>query len=760
MKQMLFSIAGAMVASAVQAAVIVDDDFSTYADGDINGQGDWATSTNNAFVISGDEMTMAIDGGVLLLGGLNSMELQPGDSVTMTINHRYSIGSTYADANWGAWQFGIQNNDVPGGAGQTATGWVHWNGTASGTMRYFPKTDLWWDGGVFVGASAFSEMGCDPGGHDGPIEADSDSLQTVYTITKSDVSNMFAVAISFSNLTSTVSKNTSSNVERADVWSASNLYFFANCYAAVGNDCDVIIDSIKVETAEPSAAPTGVAAVWPGSNVIVSWDHMPGAATYDVYRSTTSGSYGAAIATGVTADSYIDTSVIDGTIYYYVVQANYYNGKSGDSTKVSPQKIYIGEAFADIEFTAAEGYVDGDLAGQQEWAALADSGSNAFNVITASELADSVSSYGNHDTVNGNAVYLNKLIRNNEDDALKGYIDVIVTAGTPAAGHTDFANQSIMTFGMTSSTTQNHPLWGGASLALFNLNVRSGGDLHILLEDPGTDDDSKRMARLTPGELGWDPKLGADRETDTIRIFFELRKTRDEGVYQAWASMSNLTTGASSENNTYTTVPYSLEAKDDLYNAEYGYFTCGIHPRALFEKTSETNGPVHTAIDRVNLSQTTNNLPVAAAPVFSSVVAADRTIILSWEDVLDSTCYDVLMTSGGEDYTVATNVQKEILGTVEFVDSPRWNFVTNTYTVRALFDSDVTPTSMDSDPTNAVPQSLVKIVDMDGSRAGLTDSTSSTFYLSRDGAVTNAVADISYLDRRGAVPMIANGEVS
>ncbi len=73
-----------------------------------------------------------------------------------------------------------------------------------------------------------------------------------------------------------------------------------------------------------TAAPTGLAATAGNGAVNLSWTAPSayGALSYNVYRSTTPGGEGgAALATGVTATTYADGSVTDGTTYYYEVTA-------------------------------------------------------------------------------------------------------------------------------------------------------------------------------------------------------------------------------------------------------------------------------------------------------------------------------------------------------------------------------------------------------------------------------------------------------
>ena len=83
------------------------------------------------------------------------------------------------------------------------------------------------------------------------------------------------------------------------------------------------------------AAPTGLVAT-PGSGTIVlNWNASPGASSYDIYRSTSSGGEGATpIQTGVTSTSFTDTSVTSGTTYYYEVTAVNLFGDSTDSSEV------------------------------------------------------------------------------------------------------------------------------------------------------------------------------------------------------------------------------------------------------------------------------------------------------------------------------------------------------------------------------------------------------------------------------------------
>ena len=81
------------------------------------------------------------------------------------------------------------------------------------------------------------------------------------------------------------------------------------------------------------AAPAGVLASGSNKTVTVRWLASFGATSYDVLRSTTSGSGYTVIASDLTAakTSYVDTTATAGTTYYYVVRAKNSTGASGNS---------------------------------------------------------------------------------------------------------------------------------------------------------------------------------------------------------------------------------------------------------------------------------------------------------------------------------------------------------------------------------------------------------------------------------------------
>ena len=90
------------------------------------------------------------------------------------------------------------------------------------------------------------------------------------------------------------------------------------------------------QSQNPPPAPTGLSAAAGNSTVSLSWTGSSGATSYNVYRGTTSGGENSTpIATGLTGTSYTDSSVTNGTTYFYTAKALNAAGTSGASNEAS-----------------------------------------------------------------------------------------------------------------------------------------------------------------------------------------------------------------------------------------------------------------------------------------------------------------------------------------------------------------------------------------------------------------------------------------
>ena len=111
-----------------------------------------------------------------------------------------------------------------------------------------------------------------------------------------------------------------------------------NCSGSTSSLNKGIFDNV----AAPCATPTGLTGVINAnsSSIILGWTACLGATSYNVKRSTASG--GPFIAIGSVPSpslNYTDTTIVNGTNYYYVVSAVNEMGESPNSTNAIPQSV-------------------------------------------------------------------------------------------------------------------------------------------------------------------------------------------------------------------------------------------------------------------------------------------------------------------------------------------------------------------------------------------------------------------------------------
>jgi subtilisin family serine protease len=82
-------------------------------------------------------------------------------------------------------------------------------------------------------------------------------------------------------------------------------------------------------------APTGLTATAGNAQVSLSWTASAGATSYNVLRSTTSGTGFTSVATGLTTTSFVNTGLTNGTTFFYVVTATNASGTSANSAQAS-----------------------------------------------------------------------------------------------------------------------------------------------------------------------------------------------------------------------------------------------------------------------------------------------------------------------------------------------------------------------------------------------------------------------------------------
>ena len=123
--------------------------------------------------------------------------------------------------------------------------------------------------------------------------------------------------------------------------------FVVSAYNSYGQSANSAEVSATPVVATP-AAPSNLAATPGNAQVALGWTASAGATSYNVKRSTTNGGpYSTAVASP-TLTTYTDTTVTNGTPYYYVVTAVNTAGESGNSNQASATPI---NAVADVTIT-------------------------------------------------------------------------------------------------------------------------------------------------------------------------------------------------------------------------------------------------------------------------------------------------------------------------------------------------------------------------------------------------------------------------
>lgn len=102
------------------------------------------------------------------------------------------------------------------------------------------------------------------------------------------------------------------------------------------------------------AAPTGLSATGGNTQVSLTWTASSGATSYNVYRGTSAGGESTTpVVTGVTASTYTNTGLTNGTTYYFKVKAVNSAGTSGYSNEASAAPIASSQPLANGNYTLA-----------------------------------------------------------------------------------------------------------------------------------------------------------------------------------------------------------------------------------------------------------------------------------------------------------------------------------------------------------------------------------------------------------------------
>ena len=131
----------------------------------------------------------------------------------------------------------------------------------------------------------------------------------------------------------TITNVTTTSLLDTNVVNGTTYYYVVSALNAYGESVNSSQAS-ATPAALPPAAPIGLTATSCDAQVLFSWASSLGATSYKVKRATTSGGPYTTITT-VSSTSFLDTGLVDGTTYYYVVSALNASGESPNSSEKS-----------------------------------------------------------------------------------------------------------------------------------------------------------------------------------------------------------------------------------------------------------------------------------------------------------------------------------------------------------------------------------------------------------------------------------------
>jgi fibronectin type 3 domain-containing protein len=425
-------------------------------------------------------------------------------------------------------------------------------------------------------------------------------------------------------------------------------------------------DYIRLElTGYIPPAPTSVDA-FPGNNAnLVCWPVTPGATSYNILRSTTSGSGYASVASGVVGPvcgsgpnnaTYLDAAATNGTTYYYVVQSVNPTGVSADSPQSSG--AMPGATISTSAPAAPDGLIVSSVGHHSvtlNWSGssgasfytiyrstLVNNGGGASNVLSTIVLANNVTStsYTDNSPTDG-SIYKYFLTAT---DAGGTSVDSSSAIGVPLPAPPSGAPGSLTATPSGANITLNWSAVPGAVGYVIKRSTSLNGG-YVLLNsitettytDSGLDTNSTYYYQITPMNAGGTGTTGATTTKPPAPT--SLRAVAgDTKVFLAWPASVGATgyvikRGTSSGNET-TTVATSLTGTN--------YIDAGLNNGTTYYYVVSAEGSGANSGNSPEASATPNS---TTSPAIAKIAVSDNVLTLSGAGGFPTSTYYVLATT-------------------------------------------------------------------------------------------------------------------
>ncbi len=645
-------------------------------------------------------------------GAVNSSEVATEPIAAFTITS-VSATSTQASLAWGAatgattyiLNYGTSTGSYPTSGGTTSSTSATIAGINSPVKYYFMVTATNTHGGSVQASSEASATSVNPfsltsvtqtGGGQVALAWGASGGATNYNIKYGTATGVYGTTLTNQTSPATITGLT-----------PGTQYFFMVTATNTNNGSVNGSPELNITPFDVPTVPTSLSGIATSGQVALTWTGSTGGGTvtYNVLRSTTNGSGYASVASGVSATSYTDSTVANGTVYYYVVESSNIAGNSANSNQITASPIAVPGVPTSLSATGGASNVG------LSWTASTGSGTITYNILRSttsgsgySSIATGVSAttYSDLTALNGTTYY---------------YVVSATNSGGTSATSGEVSARSISAFTISAvSVNAGSALqvsWGAATgAAAYTLKYGTatgayGTTVSTSATSPTT------VSSLTPGTTYYFMVTANNAVGSGATVNASSEVT---GVPLGTFTISSVTEPTSAQ----ALVTYGASAGSSSYTVKYGtatgvygttFSTSATSPTTV---TGLTNGtPYYFMVYAVNASGSLpatsegTLTPIAAPSAPTALVATGgaSNVGLTWTASSGSgtITYNILRstTSGSGYSTLATGVSA-----TSYSDLTALNGITYYYVVTA---TNVGGTSANSSEVSARPISAFTI---------------------------------------------------
>ncbi len=474
--------------------------------------------------------------------------------------------------------------------------------------------------------------------------------------------------------------------------------------AGEGADSNEVSITAPTPLAGPANLSAAAAVIAGNSQVSLSWDAVPGAAEYQVYRADTANGALTRIAEGttITDTTYTDTGLTGGTAYRYTVRAANADGDSADSSEASitaPTPLAAPANFSAVATVAA-----GDPQASLSWDAVP--GAAEYQVYRADTANGTLTRIADSTTITDTAytdtgltdgtVYRYTVRAVNSDGDSADSSEAGITAPTPLAAPANLSASTALVTGDSQVSLSWDAVPGAAEYRVYRADTASGEFTRIA--------DSTTISETTYTDTGL-------TEGTAYRYTVRAVDSIGEGPDSSAASVTALVSPAAPANLSATAAVVTGDSQVSLswdavmgateyrvYRSLEGTFI--LYNRIADDTTITTTSYTNTgltggtsyrylvrAVDGNGESANSNIVRITAlsapsVPANLRAVAGDNRITLSWDSVSGATEYRIYRsaTTGGTLTRIASGTT---ITATTYINTGLTNGTTYRYTIRA-----------------------------------------------------------------------------